>query len=416
MSKLIYTETGRTIYIANEELSSRIHVRKLLQLPGEAKLGGTLYIYAAPHPGCELPLEVAVNGRRSTIGAGHSRYLHWHKLPLDATALRIGENVIELWCEALAMDGWTLGLEGGHTSPGSSLSIDGGQTWQSDHMGLYHRMSGEYVVRLRLNDPSLCDEGPPERSWEDRNCVMSEELRRLIPQEVQETDDAWERSRSLASWVAQQWTYRNTSTGIDYAPWDALTILSWGKQSHGHAMPRPVVMCVHYGVVFTSAALAIGIPSRNICSTSDLNRGCGHFISEVWIEKWDKWCAIDPTADLVYVKDGVPLSSAELYPNRDQLHALAVRGTGFEQLTVDPRIGLDEAVQRPETYTYWSVWPRNDYLSHPELTPPSHGATAYVESDWLWHQPDDGYDLGMFPHVLDLDRLQEPPPDEWRAE
>ena len=416
MSKLFYTETGRTIYLANEELSSRRRARKLIQLPSEVQSGGTLYIYATPHPGCELPLQVAVNGRRTAVVASHSSYLHWHKLPVEAADLRGGGNVIELWCEALAMDGWALGLEGGHSNPGSKLSIDGGRTWQSEHMGLYHRLRGEYVVRLRVNDPSSRDADPPRCIWEDRNCALFEEFRKLIPPEVQETSDAWERSRALASWIAQQWTYRNTSTGIDYAPWDPLTILSWAKQSHGHAMARPVVMCVHYGVVFTSAALAIGIPSRNICSTSDLNRGCGHFISEVWMEKWGKWCAIDPTADLVYVGDGVPLSSAELYPNRDQLSSLAVRGTGFENITDDPRAGLDEAVQRPTTYTYWSVWPRNDYLSHPELTPPSHGATAYVESDWLWCRPEDGYDFGMFPYVIDLDRLQEPPPVEWRDE
>lgn len=416
MSKLFYTESGKTIHLANEELSARRHARKVLQLPDAVGSGGTLYIYAAPHPGCELPLQVTVSGHPFRVEPGHSSYAHWFALPLDASALRGGANTIELWCDTPAMDGWLLGLEGGHTDPESWLSLDGGQSWQNRHMGVYLRMSGEYVIRLRVNDEALDDALPPARMWEDRNSPLLEALRQLVPTEVQSIEEPWARARELASWVAQQWVYRNTSTGIDYAPWDPLTILSWGQKSHGHAVANPVVMCVHYGVVFTAAALAVGIPSRNICSTSELGKGCGHFISEVWMEEWAKWCAIDPTADLVYVRDGVPLSAGELHPNREVLHSLAVRGTGFGHFQEDDRrIGLDEAVQRPETYRYWSVWPRSDYLSHPEMTPPSHGATAYSESDWLWLRPEDGYDLGMFPYLLGLEELQEPPPDEWRV-
>jgi hypothetical protein len=415
MSKLFYTESGKTIHLVNEEVSARRRVRKVFQLPRKVASGGTLYVYAAPHPGCNVPLQVAVNGQPFKLDPGPTSYLHWFRLPVSAKALQGGKNAVELWCDRVAMDGWVLGLEGGHAKPTSWLSLDSGKSWQNHQMGLHQRMTGEYVLRLRLDDPALCDDPPAARVWEDRDCALFEEFRRLIPAPVQSIKDHWKRACRLSSWVFQQWTYRNTSTGVDYAPWDPLTILSWGKSARGHALANPVVMCVHYGVVFTAAALAVGIPSRNVCSTSELDRGSGHFISEVWMEKWGKWCAVDPTADLVYVKDGVPLSTAELYPNRDSFPSLLVRGTAFAKLTDDPRLRFDESLRNPEVYKYWSAWPRNDYLSHPELTPPSHGATAYVESDWLWQRPADGYDLGMFPHVLGLEALQEPPPKEWRG-
>jgi len=62
--------------------------------------------------------------------------------------------------------------------------------------------------------------------------------------------------------------------------------------------------------------------------TDDLGGSNGHFVSEVWIERWGKWCHLDPTLDLAYVADGVPLSVAELYPLRHRLSALAAPGPG----------------------------------------------------------------------------------------
>ena len=66
-----------------------------------------------------------------------------------------------------------------------------------------------------------------------------------------------------------------------------------------------------------------------------------------------------------------------------------------------------------DAYHYWAVWPRNDYLSHPECCPPSHGTCYYAETDWLWNKPEGAHPLGMFPNLVDLDRLMDPPPDNW---
>jgi hypothetical protein len=57
------------------------------------------------------------------------------------------------------------------------------------------------------------------------------------------------------------------------------------------------------------------------------------------------------------------------------------------------------------------VWPRNDFLSRPDLTPPAHGDTAYCETDFVWHSRNvRGAELDMFPHIADDDWFARPPP------
>lgn len=414
MSKLFHSDTGRIIYLFNEELTFRRRARKRFCLPDPIAARGMLYVYAASHPGCRSPLRVCVNGRLFEIKP-EGLMLRWFNLPLKRDDLLPGDNTIELWCDRVAMDGWILGLEGGHDDPRSALSMDGGRNWQNRHMGVYHRMRGEYVVRLRLHDSSLHDAPPPKPIWEDRNHSFLDHMRAAIPPDIRSIKDPWTRARGLASWVSRQWTYRNAGTGIDYTPWDPLTILAWGRRSYGHAKPDPIVMCVHFGVVFTIAALAIGIPSRNLCCTNDLKKGAGHFVSEVWMERWRKWCYIDPSLDTTYSADGTPLSTAELYARRNELRKLAQRGSGFKRFPKERQVFASARLSQGETYRCWAVWPRNDYLSHPEHTPSSHGATAYLETDWLWRRSNDKCDLGMFPYHLEREALLAPPPDEWRA-
>jgi hypothetical protein len=62
----------------------------------------------------------------------------------------------------------------------------------------------------------------------------------------------------------------------------------------------------------------------------------------------------------------------------------------------------------------WAVWPRNDYRSHIEATPPAHGVNAYVETDWRWARTSAAIPLGMFPYIVDPGELQAPPPGWWR--
>ncbi len=402
---LLHSESGRTVVAANEELSRWRRARKHFHVPAEARAGGTLYLYACPHEGYQEPLRASLNGHELALADG-SPGLRWRRLELAAGQLRAGENVVELWSDSAALDGWALGIEGVPAGRDSALSTDGGRTWRCERMGIHHNLTGEYLVRLRLPDPAGAE--PPPFVWEDPDCPQLRELREIVPAGIQALADPWEKARALASWVSRQWEYR-ASGGSEYTPWDALTILSWGKRGYGQVKPAPITMCVHFGVVFNSAALALGLPARSVCCTGDVARGWGHFINEVWMERWGKWCHVDANCDLAYVKEGVPLSVGELHAEGEALARWVQPGPGYHALS-DYLVGfVRDHLMNGEAFRLWAVWPRNDFFAHPECTPPAHGAGAYCETDWLWARPADAEELGMFPFQVDPGLLMQPP-------
>ena len=60
-------------------------------------------------------------------------------------------------------------------------------------------------------------------------------------------------------------------------------------------------------------------------------------------------------------------------------------------------------------FRHRSIWPRTDFLSHPELTPPGHGETAYSETDLVWEVRDLQDGFGMFPYFGDDAYFDAPP-------
>ena len=416
MSKLFHSEHGFCHYLHYEAVSARRRVRKTLMLPERVEAGGTLYLLARPFPGCAHPLLIALNGQEFSLQPAPTSCLAWHTLPVPREALCPGENEIELWCNNAALDGWALAMETGYPPATSRLSLDGGRTWRSERMGISHALSGEYLVRLRVDDPALCDPVPPAFIWENLDCRWFDAVQDAVPAEIRHLADPWERARALAAWVSTQWQYRNTGTGIEYAPWDALTILSWGRADHGFVQPHPITMCVHYGIVYTTCALALGIPARSICCKGSGLHDGGHFISEVWSERWQKWCQVDGNTDVVFMRDGVPLSVAELAVIGREAEALAITGPGYAQQNDYIKKFVRDYMFSGRVYEHWAVWPRNDYLSHPELTPPAHGSPEYSETEWIWAEPAKGAEnQGMFPYRLPVHALGTAPEGTWRA-
>ncbi len=417
MSKLFYRDSGRVVHLQHEELSSSRRARKEFHLPETISSGGTLYILAKSRRDCPVPLQVSVNGCGFTFEpcAPHHYYLTWFALELRPEHLRPGVNIVELWSDSAAMDSWMLGVEGRPDNPGSSLSFDGGKTWQNERMSIRHNLRGEYVVRLRLADPALSDPAPPAIVWESPDCPRLKDMRAVIPAEIQATGQPWEQALALSAWVSGQWTFPSDDEPgqvKEYCPWDALTILAWRKSNFGQYQSNPIAFCVHYAVVFISAATALGLRARGVCgSPSILDRKSGHFVAELWIDEWQKWCHLDPMSDLVFVREGVPLSVAEMSLNRgDQLRELAQAGQGLARSDPPRSEKLLSTFGTGEAFRQWAVWPRNDFLSRPELTPPAHGACSYSETDWLWARQENAGDLGMFPHQLSAEELGLPPP------
>lgn len=410
MTKLYFSDSGRVIASLCEELTDYRHARKLIDLPKTFK-DAQLFILARAYPKASLPLHVSVNA--TEIPAISPRSLGsyvWYGALVPPSVLIPGTNAIEFWSDSSAMDSWSLGLEGGHAHPRSFVSTDGGLTWRNDRMGYLNVSRGEYVVRVRLAEGT--DPTPPPPVWEDPNTPRLMRLLAHLPRDVFAATSAMEQVRSLMTWVSKSWEYRNLTTAAQLAPWDVETILAWGRAGAGHDGRPPIVMCVHYTVAFVTFCVALGIPARCAIFTGGVNGPYGHFTAEVWAEEFAKWVLIDPNMDAIFMRKGGPLSVSEVMLAGSHLGDFIQWGAGHEFQMRNPMIEnwIREVYLPGLCFGHRSLWPRTDFLSHPELTPP-HTTTAYAETELVWERRDLEDGFAMFRYFGDERYFEAPPLD-----
>jgi len=409
MSRLYLSESGHVVPTLCEELTTYRRVCKVLQLPPTAA-PGALYILARPYAGSNLPLRLAVNDTEvPPIPPKSSEGYLWYAVLIDASLLKPGSNRFAFWTDATAMNAWSLAMEAGHAEPESFVSDDGGATWRNERMGYLNVLRGEYVVRMRLAEGE--DPAPPAMVWEDPSNPRLAHLRQVLPAQALEPGPLLRRVRALTSWISSSWEHTNSARAAQYAPWDAETILAWGKARSGHDGRLPIVMCVHYAVTFVSCCQATGIPARCAVLMGTLDGSDGHFVAEVWSEEHAKWIMVDPNLDAILWKDGVPLSVTEIQQAGSDLSKLVEWGSGSEYQRRNPAIVdfIRDNFLRGVCFRHRSIWPRADFLSHPELTPPGHGSTAYCETSLVWEKRDLQRGLGMFLHFADSGYFDAPP-------
>lgn len=404
MSALFFNDTGRRDPFTSEAVSKYRWIRKRLELPELASgTRSTVYIHAGIRMGTTIPLTVLVNDHRFEIPPPTDEsILRWESLPLSANILKPGENEVMLLTDSPALDTWFVGIDGSVENVGSAVSDDGGRSWRNRNLGIRHCLSGEHIIRIRLHDDALIDPEPPDFVGESNDAPGMAELRSSIPEDVRAAmaNEPWLAVRKLASWTSSLWPYANSAgAAVEYSPWHALTIKRWGEKEMGLLKPKPIAMCVHYAVFFCSAAVSLGIPARCVCCTGGLDGGSGHFVCEAWIGQWNKWCHIDPNCDLFFESDGAPLSMSETSRRRDELASLVVKGPNYQNLSERVRNMAETFITTGNCYRLSAVWPRNDFLSRPDLTPPAHGFGSYSETDWCWSGDVRGDELGMFPYV-----------------
>lgn len=422
MSRLYASESGRAVPALGEELTRWRRARKRLRLPPTGA-AATLYVLAYAHPPASAPLRLAVNGVEAApiaaAGAGGA-YL-WHQATVAADRLRPGVNDFELWTESTAMTGWALALEPGHAAPQSAVSDDAGATWRSERMGYLNVQRGEYVLRLRLAEGA--DPPPPAPVWEAPDGPRQAHLRSLLPAAALAGGPRLARVRALTAWLSASWEHTSTDRAAQYAPWDAETILRWGAARRGHNGQLAITYCVHYAVAFVSCCQALGIPARCAPVWGTVNGGDGHFVAEVWLDAAEagaadapagdggKWVMVDPNLDALLRRDGAPLSISEIQGLGDDLSPYVEWGPGTAFQLQNPRIAawIESTYLNGLCFRHRSLWPRADFLTHPEYSPPAHGASAYAETDLVWEARDRDRGLGMFPAFAPAAYFDAPP-------
>jgi hypothetical protein len=405
MSRLVANEAGRVVAPLGEEVNARRHARTTLAIGAEET---TLYVLARSHRPDGPPLELHVGDTRvGALPATDDRVLTWRKLHV-LSGLASGSYPVTLSSSGSAMDAWTLGVD--HTTGGGDLlSIDGGRTWSADRIGYLHLAPGRYLIRARGEDGE--DAPPPAHVWERPGHPAVEDFLRQLPAAALESSDPWTTVRTLSTWVCRSWQYRNTSEAMQYTPWDPPTILSWGAREQGHAGHLPVVMCVHYALVLTAACQALGIPARCAALTGSINGFDGHFVTEVWIERLGRWVMIDPTYDVTVTTADGPADLHTIRGLGADVGQHVTVGPGTEERCSTPagRQWFEENLLRGVCFRNRSLWPRSDFLSRPDLTPPGHGSASYSELDLVWDEQCRDNGFGMFRYFASKEWFEAPP-------
>jgi len=101
----------------------------------------------------------------------------------------------------------------------------------------------------------------------------------------------------LRSWAHRQW---ETGANFYYPPWDAVEILDLARKQGNRGF------CAQYAIVFLQACQSLGLHARYV----DLS---GHFVVAVWSDDYNRWVVMDPTNDIHYERDGVPMRGRDLH-------------------------------------------------------------------------------------------------------
>ncbi len=409
MSRLYHNESGRVIPSLCEELTRYRRVRTILDLPA-TESEGTLFVLARPYRTGDNPLNLTINGvRLQAIHPKSDLHYRWYEQSLKAEHLRDGDNTVELWTEDSAMTGWSLALEAGGAPSRCALTDDGGAHWRSDRMGYLNAVQGNYCVRIRLREGR--DDPAPDMTWESADHPRAQSLRDLIPRRIGNGVDRFTQVRELSSWLASSWEHSGSRRATVYAPWDAETILAWGGSQRGHNDEQPITMCVHYAVAFVSACQVLRIPARCAVLMGTPNGYDGHFVAEVWLEEYHKWVMVDPNSDAILLRNGQPLSIEEIQELGDGLEPYVAwgRGTRYQRTFSHMRHFIRDNLLRGVCFRHRSVWPRTDFLSRPEQSPPGHGSVSYCETDLVWKESDLESGFGMFRFFAPADYFTAPP-------
>ena len=153
-SHLIAHEPGAFSTQHGEELYQHVQAQVSFDLGDTLRQGADSYFFAREEQHNRWPLKVTVNGHGQTLGPGTplAGEFAWYHVRLPRQHLRPGQNTVRFACESPAANAWILSVDTSVPCAHSRKSTDGGLTWDAAGLGLEGALSGEYVVRLRVQE------------------------------------------------------------------------------------------------------------------------------------------------------------------------------------------------------------------------------------------------------------------------
>lgn len=249
-------------------------------------------------------------------------------------------------------------------------------------------------LRIIGGGPWFLKKPPFETAHESPLHEMSQKLRKAYKLEkvIEKGETELEKIKMLREWVMVKmvkhgYTFNNLKT----KPKDTFEILDCVKQGIRFN-------CGWHTRVFVQCCEALGYPVRwtnghiRECDFPGwlLSGSIGHALTEVWSNEYRKWMIMDSTKNLLYEKDGIPLSAAELsielsidggesvrasYGEKRQTFSLSPEDVGEDGKVKGSIFTLEEVKRKREHYGkkhdmgYFEmalVRNRTDYFSNPD--------------------------------------------------
>ena len=148
-TELIADEMGNITSATIETVSGNVRAQKELFIQDPAADKATLLVFTDRPPESDIILEV--NGVDNPVSFDSKRRLTggWNRIDVDPKQLKKGLNTFVIY--TAQANSITLAIDNCRFPNRSAKSVDGGATWDYNHLGTQGFCDGEYLIRLRLS-------------------------------------------------------------------------------------------------------------------------------------------------------------------------------------------------------------------------------------------------------------------------
>jgi hypothetical protein len=146
---------------SHQDITGDVVVRKELDVPMALRLdavtSAVLEIHLYEAVSAPVALRIEINGAPQELspGDGIRGIYRWRQIPVSPSLIRSGTNVITLApAKPVAAAAWGVLTRRSTYPDRSARSLDGGRTWDRDHLSTDGLENGEYTIRLKLTTPA----------------------------------------------------------------------------------------------------------------------------------------------------------------------------------------------------------------------------------------------------------------------